>query len=104
MNLSWLFLLNVGTGLLLLLLGIPLAKGKVRPNRLYGFRTKKTLSDESVWYIANRYAGKFMMKTGLALGLVSLGLYLYNMRTSFLNNMTENGITILWLVIFCIPI
>lgn len=36
---------------------IPLILGLIPPNRVYGIRTSKTLSDESVWYDANRYGG-----------------------------------------------
>lgn len=45
-------------GVLLMGLAIPLVLGKVPPNRIYGFRTPKTLSDPSIWYAANRFAGK----------------------------------------------
>lgn len=30
-------------------LGIPLLRGRVRPNSWYGCRTRKTMSDEKVW-------------------------------------------------------
>ncbi|MGI9102953.1 MAG: SdpI family protein [Terriglobales bacterium] len=34
-------------------ISIPLLLRKVPPNVLYGFRTRKTLSDRAVWYEAN---------------------------------------------------
>jgi hypothetical protein len=43
--------------LLLLIVAVPLVLGVIPRNRLYGFRTKKTLSDDGVWYPVNRFAG-----------------------------------------------
>ncbi len=34
-------------------ISIPLLLRKIPPNVLYGFRTRKTLSDRAVWYEAN---------------------------------------------------
>jgi len=36
---------------------IPMALGMVPRNRLYGFRTKRTLADEPTWFRVNRFAG-----------------------------------------------
>ena len=36
---------------------IPLIAKAVPPNRVYGFRTRRTLSNERTWYSANRFAG-----------------------------------------------
>jgi uncharacterized membrane protein len=43
--------------LVLLVLSIPLALQLVPPNRVYGFRTPKTLSNPRIWYEANRLFG-----------------------------------------------
>ena len=58
---------SIGLGLLVVLLGIPMIMGRVRPNRVYGFRTRKTLSSPEVWYPANRAAGRAMAVAGLLL-------------------------------------
>jgi len=42
---------------LFVLLAIPLALRKVRPNVVYGYRTRATLADEGLWYEANAYFG-----------------------------------------------
>jgi len=42
------------TGLVLIAVSIPLIFGKIKPNRWYGFRTPTTLSDEQIWYAANK--------------------------------------------------
>ena len=51
-------------------MGIPCSQGWVRPNRLYGFRTRKTLQDPDVWYPTNRVAGYW----GIATGVVAAGV------------------------------
>jgi hypothetical protein len=42
---------------LFVMLSIPLVLRKVRPNVLYGYRTRATLADETLWYEANAYFG-----------------------------------------------
>jgi uncharacterized membrane protein len=44
---------------------VPLMRGRVEPNRFYGFRTKKTFSDERIWYLANRIMGRDMFTYGM---------------------------------------
>jgi uncharacterized membrane protein len=66
----------IGGGLLIVILGIPMMLGKVRPNRIYGFRTRRTLSDPDIWYPANRAAGLAMVVTGLAMAIATTGLML----------------------------
>jgi uncharacterized membrane protein len=61
------FVLFLWPGLLLLLLGAPLVRGKIPPNRWYGFRVRRTLGDPSVWYAANRHAGRWMIVAGIAM-------------------------------------
>lgn len=53
----------------LILLSIPMVLGKVPPNKLYGFRTPKTLSSPDVWYPANKVSGVLMILAG-ALSIV----------------------------------
>ena len=47
--------------LLLFAVSVPLVMGVIPRNRLYGFRTKKTLSDDEIWYRVNRLAGIAIM-------------------------------------------
>ena len=53
-------------------MGIPCSQGWVRPNRLYGFRTRKTLQDPDVWYPTNRVAGYWAIATGIVAAGVSM--------------------------------
>ena len=47
----------LGLATLIIVLAGPLVLGKVPPNRLYGLRTPKTLSNPQIWYAANYRAG-----------------------------------------------
>ena len=60
---------------MLVLLSIPMVLGKVPPNRLYGFRTPKTLSSPDVWYPANKVSGVLMIIAG-ALSMVVNAVFL----------------------------
>lgn len=57
-------------------MGIPCSQGWVRPNRLYGFRTPKTLHDPDVWYPTNRVAGYWAIATGIGGAVVSVSSFL----------------------------
>ena len=52
-------------GFVLFAVGVPFLRGWVPRNRLAGFRTPKTLSNDRVWYEANRVAGRDMLIAGL---------------------------------------
>jgi uncharacterized membrane protein len=41
----------------LFIVSVPLALGMIPRNRFYGFRTRRTLADDAVWYRVNRVAG-----------------------------------------------
>ena len=62
---------NVGLGLLLIGVSIPLALGKVPPNWLYGFRTRKTMSSPEIWYPANRALGRDGIVAGIVVTIAS---------------------------------
>ena len=53
------FLLMVSA--VVFVLCIPLVLKLVPPNRLYGFRTRKTLSSPEIWYPANVFSGYALM-------------------------------------------
>lgn len=57
--------------LILFIVALPLVLGLIPPNRLYGFRTKKTLSDDVVWYGVNRFAGIAIMVASVVYALAA---------------------------------
>jgi uncharacterized membrane protein len=68
----WLMITYVFTGLLLVGVSVPLIQRRVRPDLIYGFRTPKTLSDENVWYEANAYSGRMLLRAGAASTVAAL--------------------------------
>jgi len=58
--------------LALFVLSIPLALGVISRNRLYGFRTKRTLADDAVWFRINRFAGIAIMIASAIYGAVAM--------------------------------
>ena len=75
---TYLILLFLGCGFLWILLGIPMIGGMVARNGIYGFRTPKTLASDHVWYPANRYAGKEMVKAGRLVVIGSVLMFVVN--------------------------
>ena len=55
------------TGIVFILIGIPAIFEMVPPNRWYGFRVAKTVSDERIWYAANRLMGYDILLAGVAI-------------------------------------
>ena len=59
--------------LLVAVLSVPLILQRVPRNAFYGFRTRKTLSSDAIWYPANVFAGQALALASVAAaGLVSL--------------------------------
>jgi uncharacterized membrane protein len=57
--------------LILFIVGVPLALGVIPRNRLYGFRTRRTLADDAVWYPVNRFTGFGIMIASAIYGVVA---------------------------------
>ena len=72
---TFMLILCVSSGLLWAALAVPLIRRKIAPNPLYGFRTRRTLGDPSVWYDANAFAGRCLFWSGLGTALACLALY-----------------------------
>ena len=71
----WFLLLFTGVAGLIMALAVPLMRGRVKPNSLYGLRTERTLRDEDAWYRGNAYAGRLFFRTGLVALVGVVGLY-----------------------------
>jgi hypothetical protein len=70
-----LFCFYIVSGLLLVALAIPLIKEKVKPNGLYGFRVRQTLSNPRIWYAVNKHFGKRLLIAAIGFLIGSVGLY-----------------------------
>lgn len=67
------FYLSIGS-IALIAISIPLAIQKIKPNRLYGVRTRLTLNNKAIWYKINRIYGLWMISSAFCFFLLSISL------------------------------
>lgn len=89
------------TGILEIIIGIPLLYGKIKPNIWYGFRTPKTRSNDEIWYKANKYVGRDFIFAGIIFTIVSLFLLIYRSNFSIIE-ISWIGIVLLITIIIVI--
>lgn len=65
MESTLLSIVMAATALLFIGLAVPLIRRRVRPNRLYGFRTRRTLQDEALWYEVNEKTSRDLLWVGI---------------------------------------
>ena len=68
-QLMWMFFLM---GVLLVVVAIPLILRRVKPNKIYGVRTRKSLSSPEIWYEINEYGGWVLVIMGAATAIFAL--------------------------------
>lgn len=68
--------LYIASGLLLIAASIPMIRGWVKPNWIYGFRVRKTVENPDIWYLANAYAGKWLLGCGVLTVVAAVAFYL----------------------------
>jgi uncharacterized membrane protein len=49
----------------ILVVSLPLILGLIPRNRIYGIRTRKTLSDDRTWYSVNRFGGEMILAASI---------------------------------------
>ena len=85
-------------GLLFIGLGLPLWSRRVPPNKYYGCRTTKTLSDTEIWYEANSEHGRDLVFAGSLVFAASV------IALSFGRNANSDHIVIALLTIFVVSV
>jgi len=65
------------TGLLFVLLALPLILRRVAPNRWYGVRIPKAFASEANWYAINEVGGRWMAGAGGVLALAGACVLLW---------------------------
>jgi len=60
-------ILFIFIGILEILLSIPLIFMKIKPNNYFGFRTKQTVADTTIWYKVNKRFGLLLIGSGVVL-------------------------------------
>ena len=75
-----LLIMFIGSGLLLIIISVPLIQRRIPPNIWYGFRIPQILNDPKLWYPVNEYGGRGFVWIGVITIVTALGLYfpLYN--------------------------
>ena len=70
MDSAFSFLLPCG---IIAVASIPLILRIVPPNRVYGFRTRRTLASRALWFRANRFAGcVLLIASGVTAGIFTI--------------------------------
>lgn len=64
-------------GLVFVGLSLPLIQERIPPNRFYGFRTPRTLSDPKIWYRVNRISGSDLFIAGALITISSLTMLVF---------------------------
>ena len=82
-------------GLASLLLGWPLARRRVPPNRWYGLRVPATMANPAIWYEANAVCGEDLVRLGAVLFTVAVGLL-------FVRGLPELGYVAICLAVFVV--
>src|SRR4051794_40704271 len=57
-------------------LAVPLMLRKVGPNVIYGYRTRATMSDKSLWYEANAHFGRGLFISSAISGVAALVIWM----------------------------
>jgi len=69
---------NISIAVLMIVLSIPLFRGDVKMNRIYGARFKKSFVSDENWYRINRYAAKQVIGWSIPLFLVGVAAFFVN--------------------------
>jgi len=83
-------------GILFVGFSIPLMRNQIPPNRYYGFRTPKTLSNPEIWYEVNRISGKDMFLAGALIIISSLMMFVFAQQ----QRSEQVAITLLLIMVF----
>src|SRR6476660_6499302 len=73
---------NMGTGLLLIAICVPLLRGSIRRNRFYGFRLRRSFESEEDWQRINRYGARWMIIWSIILIGIVIATFFIPLRDS----------------------
>jgi len=68
-------LLNLGIGLVFLAISLPLRRGSVPRNGLYGFRFRRAFTSEEHWQQINRYGARQMIRWSLLIMVLGIATF-----------------------------
>ena len=91
-----LFWLTIGQGVLLTLIGVLYAQYPPKKiNPIYGYRTKRTMTNQTIWDYANKIGSRMIIWTGLictAMGVIVYFIYQNVYAISFASTMLVVGL------------
>jgi hypothetical protein len=67
-------------GIVFVVVGMPLARGRIRRNALYGYRIRTTMRDDRIWYPVNALMGLWMIWAGSLAAIIGVLLLLLRNR------------------------
>lgn len=67
---------NLVIGIICLVLAIPLLRGRIAPNRLYGVRFRESFASTEAWYAINHFGAKRMIGWSLLLLAIGAAVFL----------------------------
>jgi hypothetical protein len=67
-------------GIVFVVIGVPLARGRIRRNYLYGYRIRTTMRDDRIWYPVNALMGLWLIWAGSLAAIIGLLLLLLRNR------------------------
>lgn len=95
----------LSTAVLFIGLAIPLILRKIPRNKWYGFRFKKALRNDAVWYDVNAYGGWWMLVVGIIMAVLSGGLLIIPEESiETYVAVVAVGITVLTMLLVILPL
>ena len=65
-------LYNVLLGIVIIVVALPLSRGKVAMNHFYGVRVRQSFESEEKWYKINRFGGRQLMTWGAIIATIGM--------------------------------
>ena len=65
---------------IIILISIPLLHNSIGPNRIYGFRTRRTLSNPDLWYKTNKYMAKELIAAAAVIILLAIAAMIVHLQ------------------------
>ena len=95
-------MVNIASGLVFILLSIPLITRKIPMNRLYGFRIQKALTSDENWYKINQYGGKQLLYWSIL--MVAIGVVCFLFPAEVQKNGMSPGLRAVAPMVVCVTV
>lgn len=92
-------IVNVSSGILFILLSIPLVAKKIPMNKFYGFRIPKSFTSNENWFKINSYGGKQLISWSIL--LIIMGIFHFSFPVQENQNETVNAFRAVGPLVVC---